>query len=252
MQVEHILTSLGLSPKEQQIYHLVLERGKITPALLSRLSGINRTTVYSVAKELQDKGLLVEDLGGKTLYYLPARESELQKLIKRETEKTETKISHIQQLQEILQSIPESTSYSVPKIRFIDEADLEDYLYEATPRWIESLVQNDPTWWGYQDHSLVERYEGYIDWFWKRAPESICLKLFSNDSAIEQVMSDKGYTRREIRFWDGENSFTSSQWIVGSYVIMVVTHQKPYYLVEIHDSVMAHNMREVFKRLWEK
>lgn len=250
--MEKILTQLGLGPKEQQIYTLILERGKITPAMLSRLSEINRTTVYSVAKELHDKGLIVEDLGGKTLYYMPAREEELEKMIKRETEKTQSKIAHIQQLQEMLKNIPESTSYSVPKIRFIDETDVEDYLYEATPRWIESLITNDPTWWGFQDHTFAEKYHAWIDWYWKQAPETLNLKMFTNDSEIEKSMSDKGYTRREVRFWGGENNFTSSQWIVGSYVIMIVTHQKPYYLVEIHDSVIAHNMREVFRSLWHK
>jgi predicted transcriptional regulator len=250
--MEKILTSLGLGPKEQKIYTLILERGKITAALLSRLTQINRTTVYSVAKELQEKGLIVEDLGGKTIYYLPARESDLEKIIKQEQEKTEIKISVIRELQEVLKNIPESTSYSVPKIRFIDESGLEDYLYEATPRWIENNLANDPTWWGYQDHTFVEKFKDWIVWFWKKAPEQVNLKMFSNDSTIETQMVNEKIDRRQIRFWDGDNKITGTQWIIGSYIVLIVTAQKPFYLVEIHDSVMAHNMREVFKRLWEK
>ena len=79
--MEKILEKLGLGNKEQIIYKLILERGKIAPVQVSRLTKINRTTVYSAAKELQEKGLIVEDLGGKTLYYLPAREQELEKII---------------------------------------------------------------------------------------------------------------------------------------------------------------------------
>src|SRR6185436_9375846 len=131
--LEKLLNQFGLGEKEQVIYRLILEHGKIAPTLLGRLARINRTTVYSVAKELKEKGLIVEDLGGRTLYYLPAREHELKKIIEVEKEKTENKISNILELQEILKSVPQSKTYSVPKIRFIDEVDLEKYLYEATP-----------------------------------------------------------------------------------------------------------------------
>ncbi len=251
--MEEILKQLGLGEKEQTIYKLILERGKVAPALLSRLAHINRTTVYSVAKELKEKGLIIEDLGGKNLYYLPARGNELDKLIVQEKEKAQAKENSIRGLQEFLKNIPESKTYSVPRIRFIDESDLEKYFYEATPRWIESQIANDETtWWGFQDHTFVEHFEKWIVWFWKQAPKKIDLKLFSNASPIEEHMTEHNIARRQIRFWEGDKNITGTQWIVGSYIILVVTSQRPFYLVEIHDAVLAHNMREVFKKLWEK
>lgn len=251
--MEEVLKHLGLGPKEQTIYKLILEHGKVAPALLSRLTHINRTTVYSVAKELKEKGLIVEDLGGKTLYYLPARGNELDKLIELEKEKVEVKEKSIRSLQDFLKNIPESKTYSVPKIRFVDELDLEKYFHEATPRWIESqLANNETTWWGFQDHTFVEHFEKWIVWFWKMAPKAVDLKLFSNASSIEDHMVGHKIARRQIRFWNGTSDFTGTQWIVGSYIILVVTSQRPFYLVEIHDAVLAHNMREVFKKLWGK
>jgi sugar-specific transcriptional regulator TrmB len=250
--MEKLLNQLGLSEKEQLVYKLILEHGKIAPAFLGRLARINRTTVYSVAKELKEKGLIIEDLGGRTLYYLPARENELEKIIAHEEEKAKTKIDSIKELGSFLKNIPESKTYSVPKIRFVDEVDLEKYLYEATPRWDESSLTIDPTWWGFQDHTFVEKYQKWIEWFWKRASPKIDLKIFSNKSDIEKEMVGKKITQRQIRFWKEKNELTGTQWIVGSYIILIVTNQRPYYLVEIHDSVMAHNMREVFKTLWKK
>lgn len=250
--MEKILTSLGLGPKEQKIYTLILERAKIAPATLSRLSGINRITVYSVLKELLGKGLVIEDLGGKTLYYSPAPAESIARIIEQEKKKLTEREGVYTQLQEFLKTLPGSKHFSIPKIRFVEGSDIEKYLYEATPRWNESSLQNNPTWWGYQDHDFVEKYRDWIVWFWDQAPEPINLKLFSNDSEIESQMAGEQIDRREIRFWDGDNDFTGSQWIVGAYIIMIVTSQKPAYLVEIHDSVMAHNMREVFKRMWER
>ena len=160
-QIEKILTSLGLNKKERVVYKIIIEHGKISPTLLGRISKINRTTIYSVASELKEKGLILEDLGGKTLYYLPSSEKELDKIIKDLNREKEEKEKSIKELQEIIKIIPGSKTYSVPKIRFVDEADLESYLYEATPRWIENplnLLPWDPsavragaastTWWG--------------------------------------------------------------------------------------------------------
>ena len=250
--IEKTLHRLGLGSKEQTIYRLILERGKIAPALVSRLTGINRTTVYSVAKELKEKGLIAEDLGGKTLYYSPTRETELEKIIKIDQEKLSEKESSIRELQEFLKNNPGSETYSVPKIRFIEGGDVSHYFREALPRWIASMQNTEPTWWGFQDHTLIEQFEEMIDWGWTRTPKGIDLKFFTNQSDVEQKMEKKKYAdRRHLKFLS-TNQFSASQWIAGDYVIFIVTKQKPFYLVEIHDSVMAHNMREVFKKLWEK
>ena len=85
--LENVLKQLGLGNKEQTVYKLILEYGKIAPALLARLAKINRTTVYSVANELKEKGLIEEDLGGKVLYYIPVREQGLEKIISKENQK---------------------------------------------------------------------------------------------------------------------------------------------------------------------
>ncbi len=250
--LDKILEKLGLTIKAKKVYKLVLESGKIAPALISRKTGINRTTVYSVANELKSRGLIVEDLGGKTLYYLPTSPAELDKALEQDKKEFKEKEEGLYELKDVLKMVSQSTTFSIPKIRFVAEEDLEKYLHDATPRWIENNNSYDPTWWGFQDHTFVEHYKDWIVWFWKHAPKSVSLKLFSNDSAIEAQMIHEKIDRRQIKFWKGENGITGTLWIIGAYIVLVVTAQKPFYLVEIHDSVMAHNMREVFKELWNK
>src|SRR3989344_7380726 len=184
--MEKVLKELGLGEKEQVIYKLILEYGKIAPALLARLAKINRTTVYSVADELVEKGLIEEDWGGKVLYYLPVRDEGLQRIITKEKEKAEEKERAVRELGEIIKNIPASKTYSVPKIRFVEEDDLEKYLYEATPRWYESMQTTDTTWYGFQDHTFAEKFEKWIDWSWNCAPQPIKLKLLTNQSDIEE------------------------------------------------------------------
>lgn len=249
--LENILKELELGKKEEKVYRLILERGKVAPALIARMVHVNRTTVYSVAKELKEKGLIVEDISGKTIYYMPARSEELEKVIKREKEKSEEKINTIKKLQSELTALPASKNYSIPKIRFVDEADIEDYLHEALPKWYESMVKIDNTWWGFQDHSFVEKFEKWIDYCWKIAPKDLSVKLLTNGSDIEKKMKDKKYAdRRNVRFFP-KSEFGATEWVIGDYIVFVITKEHPYYLIEIRDAVIAENTRELFKKLWK-
>jgi len=249
--IEELLKKLGLGEKEQLVYKLILEYKKIAPSSLARLAKLNRTTAYSVANELKEKGLIIEDLGGKTLYYQPSEEANLERLIKDGHKKAVEREQVIRELQLFLKDLPESKTYSVPKIRFIEERELEEYLYQSSERWCESTLATDKTWWGFQDPTFPEKYEKWVDWFWKTMPKDIKLKLFTNEAQIEDKMEKKDYKeRRQVKFLQSAE-YTASQLIVGSYVLYIVTKQKPFYLVEIHDSVIAHNLREVFKGLWE-
>jgi hypothetical protein len=139
-------------------------------------------------------------------------------------------------------------------MRFIDEYNIKDFLYRQTPMWEESMIRSgDLTWWGFQDHTILEtkEYVDWIDWYWKIGSEKIDLKLISNDSAIEAKMAEKKYPRRAIKFWKNEFKFTATNFIMGDYVVFFMTGQRPHYLVEIHDAVYAQNMRQVFRNLWE-
>ncbi len=51
--------------------------------------------------------------------------------------------------------------------------------------------------------------------------------------------------------WDKAGKFTATTWVCGDYLILVSTAQHPHYLVQINDKILAHNMREVFKGIWQ-
>jgi hypothetical protein len=60
-------------------------------------------------------------------------------------------------------------------------------------------------------------------------------------------------SNRVIKYIDTKkHSFTASNMVLGDYILYIAANEKPYYMIEIHDRVMAHNLRETFKMLWEK
>lgn len=116
--------------------------------------------------------------------------------------------------------------------------------------WHKSLEKTESEWWGFQDHTFVEQFSEWITWYWEQPWSPIELKLLSNRSESEVAFGNTIGPKRQIKFWGEATNFHSTTWVVGEYVIMVNTRQRPFYLVEIHDALMAHDHREVYRNLW--
>lgn len=245
---------LGLSDNQKALYRAILETGKSTPARLSTLTGINRTTVYAVCKELVQKGFVQEDSLKGVTYYYPTPPKELVKITKRERQVLIEKELAIQELAKSIQDMPQSKSYAVPKIRFIEHEDaVIDFLYERTRSWLTSGEQ-PATWYGFLDGTFTahEPYSKWIDWCWEQKESEFTeLKMLSNETPSELATSAR-HERRHVKYLKNKIDFTATQWILGDYSVTVVSRQRPHYLVELHDAVYADNMRKLFKNLWEE
>jgi sugar-specific transcriptional regulator TrmB len=251
MSINTTLNELGFNDKEIKVYLSLLENGKTTPSALSKLTKINRATVYNIAKGLQSKGVIAEDLGGKTLYFTALPAQNLEQIIKRPIRELQEKESLVKKAIEELGLITATKEYPVPRIRFVEENNLENFLYENIGVWVEDVLNTDSVWWGIQDYSFLEHYGKFNDWYWKQTfSKEAKMHLVGNESEAErEALKKLPYQNRDIHF-SSDMKFTSSIWVGGDYLIMIVTRQHPFYLVEIHDKMLALNMREVFKKLW--
>lgn len=254
MSVHETLGKIGLNEKEIKVYTTLLKTGRLTPAGISRITKINRATVYNISRSLVGKGFVSEDLGGKTLYLSPVPPESLHKITERSKRELEEKDKLLKKAISELSLMAASKTYPIPKIRFVGEGDLEEFLYDNFIKWNDELMRTDGTWWGFQDHSIIDYYREWIEWIIglkEYHNPKIKARLLSNASPTEQKLEKKvPRSKRDIRLVPGMN-FTSTIWVVGDYLIMVSTREHPYYLVEIHDNTLAHNMRETFKKLWE-
>ena len=91
--INELLTQLGFGEKEIAIYLALMQHSKLTPASIAKIVGINRTTVYSTAKELVLKGVIAEDLGNKTLYLIAKPPEDLEILAQKEEKQLQEKVS---------------------------------------------------------------------------------------------------------------------------------------------------------------
>lgn len=249
--MEKLFEAIGLNTNEREVYLAVLKAGKVSPQRVAKETGINRTTVYSIAKKLKDMGFISEDIGQKVTYLIACSPESLQAIFEKEEQGLLKKKEAATLLAKELDTIPRSVNYSVPRIKFIEEADLSEYLFAEYRRWSENVARYDNTWWGFQDDSFTEKYGKWIEWTWKHSPAGLKAKLFLNNVPVEQEMGKRHVDRNTKQLPSGVH-FDSSFWAVGDYLLMAQTRQRPHYLVEIHDEVLARNQRALFKGLWDE
>ncbi len=248
--LQTILSELGFTKKETLIYLTVLQQGKVSLTDIAVITGVNRTTVYAVAKELLKKGVIREEIGKKT-YLIACPPEDLHNFIEHDRTALNRKEHLVQSAITELLPFAKNMRYDVPRLSFIDEDQLEQHLRKESERWTQSVRETGGMWVGFQDHSFAEEYEDWIDWYWTRKfTKDTELQLFTNDSDIEGKMKKKQFTRRRMKHWESQNEITSTLWVAGEFVIMIVTRTRPHYLVEIHDKLLSRNLHEVFQKLW--
>jgi sugar-specific transcriptional regulator TrmB len=250
--IEDKLTQLGLSDKEITIYVAVLEAGKLSAQQIASTTNINRTTVYSVLKELIKKNLIIEDITETTRYYSPENIDNLREIYKKEEKVVLQKKEIIESLVKELEVLPKSKNYSVPKIRFIEESQLNDFLHKNLSKWLESAKGKDTNWWGFQDATFIDHFPEWIKYHWEVMPDNYGMKVFANKKPSEKRIDEQKISNREVKYWQGSEEFTATHAVMGDYVLFIMTRQHPFYAVETHDVVMADNLRKMFKAMWKK
>ena len=254
MAIQTTLKKLGLSEKEIMVYLALIKHGKTKASDLAKFTKINRPTLYNLAKQLVSKGMIAEDYSVKILHYTPLQTENLKNMLEGEKRKIQEKEELIGKAIAEISLITPTKAYPVPKIRFIEEENMEKYLFDNLVKWQKAVIDSDGVWRGFQDHSFVENYEKWIAHSWTTDESkhlNYSAQLFTNESKIEEKIKNQyPKERRQVRFLSGMN-FTASVWVSGDYLTAIQTNQHPFYLFEIHDKLLAQNMREVFKKLWE-
>ncbi len=251
--IEEKLKSLGLSDNEIKVYLCVLENTKITPAVVARKTGVSRPTAYGVGKSLADKGFIELDELSPTLYYIALPPENVARAVRQEKLELDEKMKLAESLVGELSLVPRSKNYSIPKVRFIDENHIEDFLLTNMKKWNDSALRGDKTWWGIQDHTFLENYVDVFKVFFKDSPKEITSCIITNTEgvpALEKVIYEDYIKRRNTKFWKAAEGVGVTQEVAGDYVLIINTKKKPHYLIEIDDAVMAENLRLLFKGLW--
>lgn len=247
--IEELLGNLGLSHREVSVYLLLLKHKELTAVAIADKVHYKRPTVYMVLDSLIKRGLVTKHPGKKIDTFLPLPVSNLNNLYTKEERELRKRKELAKRAVLELEQFGSNAVFSIPRTTFVAEEDALDFLYRNTDKWNESMLQRDKTLWGFSTPSYAEAFGEYVEWWSKKAEGVITLKLFSNDSKPLTQLSEK-YKHRLIKPWPG-TPFSTSMTVQGDYVLIENTAAGPLYLIEIYDKVLAENLREMFRTMWQ-
>jgi sugar-specific transcriptional regulator TrmB len=252
MDIQGMFLELGFSEKESQLYLALSSLGPSGAQRLAKHCSLPRTTVYTLLGVLIEKGIIQKDLSGSlaTFRALPP-EAFLQIL-----EAQEKAISHkkviARKLAESVKPKTRPTKFQPPLLFFVEgQKKLEKFLIDHYAQWQKSLAKHDHCWWGYNDHTYVEKFPAALKYHWQNMlpTEKVC--IFSNESPTELAL--KGRVRnREIKKLGNNVDLDSCLWVVGDYIVFVYTRDDPPYAFEMLDARFARTLRAIFRILWHQ
>lgn len=249
--IQEKLQQLGLSENEILVYLCVLENANIAPSRIAKKTGLSRPTVYVIGKKLAEMELILEENGQTGLHFLALSPDMLLRDAEKKEREAKENLTIAKSLLPELALLPKSQGYSIPKVKFIDEVQMLEYIYKKTEDWDKSALDRDKTWWGVQDSSLVKNLNEWLTWYWKRCDKTIQTKIITNEKEEGHSFEGQQNSRRQMKYWNQRSIIRTTQLVFGDYILIVNTHTKPHSLFEIHDAVTAEGLRQVFKGIWE-
>lgn len=250
MPSQTLLQKLGFTEKEATLYTKILESPGITYAELAELAKINRTTCYSVVKQLIEKGLISEDLASNVVKLFAENPEILVDTHKRQEAEVRKKTELATRAVNELKKITPKTLKAQPKITYVEEGDILDFLYKKTPAWNKSAQKTHSVIWGFESAQFELDYQEFINWFWDHpSSNGLSVKLFTDHEHLRNTgvnPSDRAFFR-----YSKNVDYLTNIWIYGDYTIIQSLEEKPSYLIEIHEPLMTQNFRYFFQAMWQ-
>ncbi len=236
-----ILTDLGLTKKEANVYFAGLQLGPTTVVKLAKTSGLKRTTIYSVVESLQQKGLIAVEVKGFKRLFVVENPNKLESIL--ELRKAKLK-----------QCLPEFSALFNLKggesfIKYYEGLEAIKSVYSSLLKDIrpheDYLVLAGQKKW----HELdPEYFQKFIE---KRAKLDINIKILMVDSQLahRHKKFKKNYNEK-IKILPAHIMLTTNLVIIPKKVII---HQlsSPNIAIVIENKSIVQMHREMFEIMWQ-
>ena len=245
--IEQYFLDLGFSHSEINAYLALAQVGKASATSLAKRCNLPRSTAYSLLGSLVARGVVSIEYDQKLAYYVPNPPTALSRMVNAERQellqKLERKTTAARELEALAPQFFRQENYSIPRIQMFEgRNNIETMLYNHEKEWKTQISLLDYTWWGYQDVHFVQNYRKWLDQYWSAMGPSEKIWLFSNQSETEKKLQGK-ISRRHIKELPEGTEFSSTIWVLGEYVVMIMTRQQPHYAFQMKDAVFAANQR---------
>lgn len=238
MKIESLLTAVGLSPNEADVYLTLLKGGTQTISSIARTSGNHRPAIYAVIPTLKAKGLVGERHIGKLTHYSAEPPERLRTLL--------DSLHH--ELDTIVPTLSELQNKKTPLVRRLDGT---SGIYAVFDDIVNTLKKGEEFYrYSSVKHSDLEKIGIPKDYEKRRDEKKLERLVISNDGYIQsrepRLEESLRMVPREFLPFD----YNVAQIIYGDKIAFIDYSQKIATIIE--NPVLAQFQKDIFKMLFRR
>ncbi len=236
MELSKTLATLGLHPKQAEVYLALLQAGSASVAQLSKRAGTKRPTTYLILEELRERGLASITPGRRMIYAAESPE----RLVEEERQRSHLLKEAIPELAALYNSKKEK-----PKIRYYQGVESLTALYREIFTWNEldifgSINAIHP--------EVLEKIWPYLQIIEDRKMH--VRDLVPYDEASLQFAKEHNSQFHQIKIVSRETKLPTDNIIFGNSLAIFSYKDVPLATV-IESSDVAETYRSLFNLAWE-
>lgn len=239
-KLQSILTDLGLSENEAQVYLAALSLGTSSILKIAKIANVKRTTVYPVVETLKKKGLVNEEIKGWKKLFAAVNPEKLDFLLEARREKFKNALPEFM----AMYNLKGSESF----IKYYEGREAvkslyDDILQELRPGEFYFAISNEDNWL-----SVDEKY--FKNFILQRAKLGIEIKLLlQNTPSAKEHFKKAKFQNEKIKILPEGENFTSSLMITSRKVVLNQTNPQAISMA-IENQSIVRMQTELFEMIW--
>ena len=197
MQVNELLSEIGLTQRESKVYVALLELGLTTTGPLVKKSGVPNSKIYEILESLQNKGLVSWIIKSKTKYFQAANPNKIFSMFKEKEKRVKELIPFLESKQLLAKQKQSVEMFEGSKAIFAFLKDLIDDAKKGENYYSFSLGEE------HNNKNIEIFYKQFGD---KRYKKSLNVKILANKrlrKIFKNIYADRlQFFEKSIKFID--------------------------------------------------
>lgn len=241
------LQDIGLSEKEAQVYMSLLSFSGASVSSVGLMSGVKRTTVYSIIESLKERGLVYVHIKNFKPVFVAQPPSKLKNLIALRQKQLDQLFPEFESLYQVSES--ENTIVRYEGIASIESL-YYDLLEDMEPHQ-EYLTFGNPTAWFSSHKKVFQKFMQYRAQYSRKTPFSIRL-ILQQSSEAQELKKNQGMYNADIRILSTRRTFFTSNLIITPKRLVIHQMVSPLQAIVLANQSVIESHTELFNLLWQE
>ena len=246
-KVEKALLQLGFTEKEIATYIVLLEIGAGSVQQISRMTEINRVSVYAAIDELKQKGLVAESRKGKKKLFVAESPDLIVVLVEEKKRKLEKEEDNLQNMILPMLKAINVRQENKPQIKFFEG---RDGITRVFDEYILKNSRDVINCGSYETASRVVSFEEEVEYFQRIAERKTFYRMILEDTLLNRKFAKAGKGMTHTKFLPAETKVFSDI-VVSGPIVALISYEKENATV-IEDESIAQAMRMQLDFMWER